>query len=121
MTRRPEADRSFWSMVAWWERRRIGYNLFLVAVGIPALVVFFLAIEASHSLRPGEDAVEPLAIIAAPFLANLAYTAGWFVEWLLLSHGLRGPFGPSLMKAGHLFSLAVVLAPALMWTVIALI
>jgi hypothetical protein len=45
-----------------------------------ACLLFFLFISQSNVLESGEDAVEPIAIIFAPFLINIAYTAGWVVE-----------------------------------------
>ncbi len=76
MTSRASDDGSLLVTIAWWERRCLSYNLFLAAIGIPGLLLFFLAIGASSSLAPGEDAVEPIALFAAPIAANLAYTAG---------------------------------------------
>ena len=88
MTSRPDDDGTLLVTIAWWERRRFSYNLFLAAIGIPGLLLFFLAIGASQSLAPGEDAVEPMALFAAPIAANLAYTAGWLVG----SHESAGRF-----------------------------
>ena len=112
---------SLWSVIGWWERRRPSYNLFLAAVGVPSLLVFFLAISAAHELQPGEDAVEPMALFAAPVLANIAYTAGWIVEAALLWRPSTQPRGPRLMRLGLLFSLFVILLPAVAWTVVALV
>jgi hypothetical protein len=118
MTSRPYDDGSLLVTIAWWERRRLSYNLFFAGLGIPGLLLFFLAIGASHSLAPGEDAVEPIALFAAPIGANLAYTAGWLVEGALLAQAPARPIGPRLMRAGLLFSVAVVFAPALLWALI---
>jgi hypothetical protein len=120
MTSRPGDDRSLLSAVAWWERRRLSYNLFLAVVGIPSLLLFYLAVGAAHSLAPGEDAIEPIALMAAPIGANLAYTAGWVVEGALLAQDPTRPLGPRLMRAGLLFSLAVLFSPAILWTIIGL-
>jgi hypothetical protein len=120
MGSRRQAERSIWNVIAWWELRRLSYNLFLAAVGIPSLIVFFLAISAAHELQPGEDAVEPMALFAAPILANIAYTAGWVVECALLWRPSTQPRGPRLMRIGLLFSLFVMLLPAVAWTIVAL-
>jgi hypothetical protein len=47
MTSRPGYDRSLRGAVVWWERRRLGYTLFLAEIGIPGLLLFFFAIGAS--------------------------------------------------------------------------
>ena len=120
MTSRPHDDGSLLVTIAWWERRRLGYNLFLAGICIPGLLLFLLTIGASHSLAPGEDAVEPIALLVAPVGANLAYSAGWLVEGALLAREAARPIGPRLMKAGLLFSVAVVFAPGLMWAIIVL-
>jgi hypothetical protein len=121
MVTRTQQAQSIWNVIAWWELRRLSYNLFLAAVGIPSLIVFFLAISAAHELQPGEDAVEPMALFAAPILANIAYTAGWVVECALLWWRSTQPRGPRLMRFGLLFSLFVMLLPAVAWTIVALI
>jgi hypothetical protein len=121
MVFRSQEAHSIWRVIGWWELRRLSYNLFLAAVGIPSLIVFFLAISAAHELQPGEDAVEPMALFAAPILANIAYTAGWVVEGALLWRRSTQPRGPRLMRFGVLFSLFVILLPAVAWTIVALI
>ncbi len=118
MTSRPRYDGSLLATIVWWELRRLSYNLFLVAIGIPGLLLFFRAISASDSLAPGEDAVEPIALAAAPIAANIAYTAGWLVEGVLLGQRPGPPIGPWLMKAGLLFSITVVFFPAVLWCMI---
>jgi hypothetical protein len=102
--------------VLWWELRRIPYNLVIGGYGIACLLVFFWGITTSGELRPGEDAVEPLALFAAPFIANVCYTAGWVVE--LFTHLLIGPspqIGTFLFKLGLGFSLFVISIPAIIW------
>ncbi|MBI3028029.1 MAG: hypothetical protein HYY64_00745 [Candidatus Rokubacteria bacterium] len=60
--------------MAWWEVRRIPFNLIVGVYGVVCLVAFFWAITTSGHLQPGEDAVEPLALLAAPFGINVLYT-----------------------------------------------
>ena len=114
MVTRPTPADSLWSIIGWWERRRIPYNLFLAAVGIPSLILFSLTMGASHSVQPGEDAVEPMAVIAAPVLANIAYTFGWMVEGARRNRPWVSPDGPSLMRMGLWFSLFVALFPSVL-------
>jgi len=118
MTTRVVDDGTLLGAIAWWERRRLGYNGFLAAIGIPGLALFYLAIIASGRLAPGEDAIEPIALLAAPIGANIAYTAGWLVEGAMLAQEPVRPNGPRLMRAGLRFSLAVVFSPALLWALI---
>lgn len=69
-------------VVLWWELRRIPYNLIVGAVGVAAIV--FMELLGDTFIPPGEDMVEPLALVGAIFmfglLANLGYTMGWIME-----------------------------------------
>jgi hypothetical protein len=90
----------WWRTILWWEARRLPYNALLGLLSCVALPVFLLAISRSGELKPGEDAAEPLALLAAPVLANIAYTFGWATE--LAVNGVRGSdarrVGPSLLR-----------------------
>src|SRR6187455_2657407 len=96
---RPAAGRSLGKVVLWWELRRIPFNLIVGFYGIVCLAIFFWAIGTSNELQPGEDAVEPLALIAAPFVINALYTLGWLVEvsTRILVPNLSPRFGPILL------------------------
>jgi hypothetical protein len=96
------------------------FDALLFLLGCIAVPIFFVAIMDSGELKPGEDAVEPLALLAAPVLANVAYTMGWFTEIivdLIRPSGARR-IGPKLLRAGLGFSAAVVFAPAVFWGVV---
>jgi hypothetical protein len=58
----PEEPRPWWKIIIWWEVRRIPYNLIVGSVGFISLLLFFLFINLAHELKPGEDAVEPMAL-----------------------------------------------------------
>lgn len=77
-------------------------------------------INLAHELKPGEDAIEPMALFIAPFAINICYTAGWLVESLL--NVIRGNksnlTGPMLLKLGLGFSVFIVLIPSTVWFVI---
>jgi hypothetical protein len=79
-------------------------------VGIVSLIFFFQFIHLAHGLKPGEDAIEPMALIAAPFALNIADTAGWAGELhLRLLWRIRSPaIGPALLILGLSFSLLLV-------------
>jgi hypothetical protein len=104
-------------VIAWWEVRRIPFNVIVGVYGAVCLVVFFWAITTSGHLRPGEDAVEPIALLAAPFGINLLYTLGWLVEGLarLLRPDLSPRFGPLLLKTGLALGLFLITLPAVLW------
>jgi hypothetical protein len=105
-------------IVAWWEARRLPFNIIVGAYGILCLVVFFAAITTSGHLQPGEDAVEPLALIAAPIVVNILYTLGWIVEltYRRIQPDLSLRFGPRLLKVGLGLGLFFSTLPAAFWT-----
>lgn len=108
---------SWWRVILWWELRRVPFNLLIGAYSAPCLILFCWAVTTSGQLRPGEDAVEPLALIVAPFAVNACYTLGWLVELhvRLLIPGLTARFGAVLLKIGLGFSFFVISVPALFW------
>ena len=117
---RPSEPPSWLEIIAWWEIRRIPYNLIIGSVGMVSLLLFFVFIHLANELKPGEDAIEPLGLLAAPFAVNICYTAGWIVELLLSAVRRRrsSVCGPALLKLGVGFSLFVVLLPSTFWFVI---
>ncbi len=104
-------------MVLWWERRRIAYNLTVGGVGFVSLILFLICITPEGVLAPGEEALEPLAVVFAPIAMNICYSAGWLLESLLraVRPEHQRPFGPLLMRAGFAFSLIVVTLPSISW------
>ncbi len=105
------------SAISWWEKRRIPFNLLFVGYAVPCFVVFFFALSTSGHLLPGEDAVEPLALLAAPIGINLLYTLGWLVEVpiRLIVPSLSPRLGPTLLKLGMGLGLFLISIPALFW------
>ena len=103
--------------IAWWEKRRILVNLLIGAYGVVCLLIFFAAISSSHVLQPGEDAVEPIALILVPIAFNICYTFGWVVEATAraVMPRLSPKLGPRLLLAGLAFSLCVISLPAVFW------
>jgi hypothetical protein len=104
--------------IVWWELRRIPYNLIIGAFGIVSLFVFLFSISATGILEPGEDAIEPMALFAAPFVANICYTAGWLVDapLRLIFPAISPRFTPLLFQLGLYFSLVVISYPAVYWS-----
>src|SRR2546430_979149 len=91
---------SSWRVVAWWEVRRLPFNLIIGTYAVACLILFEAAIHATGVLKPGEDAEEPIALLAAPILVNVLYTLGWLVEIpiRILMPNLSTRFGPWLLK-----------------------
>jgi hypothetical protein len=113
----PEGERSTADIIRWWELRRIPYNLFVGIIGLGSLLLFYFFISSTNTLKPGEDAIEPMAWFAAPVIMNLCYSAGWVVEVYLGKAQAKGDreLGPRLLKAGLKFSLVVVALPTAYW------
>lgn len=73
----PEKESDHKSIITWWERKRIVYNLVIVFV---QLTITF--IEWKGALRWGlSDVVIGSAVYL--FVANGFYTAGWAIEFLI--------------------------------------
>lgn len=119
----PETGTSIWRTILWWELRRIPFNIVVGIYGFICLMIFFLAIETSGHLQPGEDAVEPMALFIAPFFINAAYTLGWLVEVpaRLVRPNLSSDYGPRLLKLGLGFGMVLITLPAALWTGISLL
>jgi hypothetical protein len=104
-------------LIGWWELRRIPFNIIIGVFGIICLAIFFVSIDTSGTLQPGEDAVEPPALFIAPFAANICYTAGWLVDAPLrvVRPAIRPQFSPWLFRFGLGFSLFIISIPAVFW------
>jgi|SRR5581483_4024112 len=113
----PTEPRSFCAVIFWWEARRIPYNLILGISGIAGLLVYAFFISISGVLEPGEDLIEPMALIAAPFVVNMCYTAGWATELLVRAvyPSTAIGFGPRLFRLGLLLSVVITVLPGIYW------
>jgi hypothetical protein len=109
--------RSWRQVVAWWELRRIPFNIILLVLGLPSLFLFYWFVSHSGQLKPGEDAVESLSLFAAPLIANFFYTGGWVIELVLRQYmpNKHPKYGPFLFKCGLVFSAIVILLPTFIW------
>ena len=112
MYRRP------YDSILWWELRRIPFNGLLLLAGLFSFGVIELI--GSRLVKPGDDVVEPMAVIGGAALyvvaANLCYTLGWITE-LLWSRGdasLAEAMRPAIYRRGLLFSLVLTLSPAIL-------
>ena len=113
----PELPRTTWRVIWWWEARRIPFNIVIGVYGLVCLVIFFWAIETSGQLQLGEDAMEPIALLAAPFGINFLYTLGWLVEVpvRIVFPELSPRFGLLLLKLGFGLGLLLITFPAAFW------
>jgi hypothetical protein len=113
----PEGKRSAAEIILWWEWRRIPYNLLVGAAGLCSLMLFYFFISRADRLKLGEDVVEPMALLAAPVIMNLCYTARWVAEMALRKAWpeSRGSLGPKLLKVGLKVSLVIIALPTAYW------
>src|SRR5712691_7515526 len=106
-------------VISWWESRRIPFNGIVGVYGLLCLMIFLWAITTSGQLEPGEDAIEPLALLVAPVGINLLYTLGWLVEVPArrVVPDLFPAFAPYLLKAGLALGIVLITLPAAYWLV----
>jgi len=116
------ARRSFPSMLRWWERRRLVYNLAVGSAGTVTVVGVSL-LSLVHPFQDGLILVPLGPIVAFGLAANLCYTLGVVVEWLV--HALWGrsvlPVGPALYRMGLTFSVGLALFPLMVMTLVTLV
>jgi hypothetical protein len=72
-------------VIAWWEWRRVPFNVVLLIVGVFSCVAAMLLL--SGSVQPGEDLVEPafmlFNVVLYAIAANAFYALGWVVELIV--------------------------------------
>ena len=109
----PPEPRSAWSIIGWWELRRVFCNVALGLVGGVSFVLFLVFSSLSGQLDPPENDVDFLVIPVVVVLANVACTGGWGVELFarLIWRDKYPHLGPMLLKLGLVFTLVVVLLP----------
>lgn len=104
--------------IIWWERRRIPYNAIVIAIA--ALSFGIIEGIGARLVQPGEDVVEPLALIffGGAFIAgaNVCYTLGWVTE-LMWSGGDTSrteDIRPVVYRRGVVLSAAIAAAPGIL-------
>lgn len=114
-----------WRVIAWWEKRRIIFNLAVFAAGIISIsVVEFIGGRLAH---PGEDMKEPLGLILGVVVygiaANICYTLGWTTEliWRGSDRNDADELRRKVFRRGMIFSIALTLLPSvlipIMWLI----
>jgi hypothetical protein len=106
-------------VVLWWELRRVPYNVMVGIFGVACLAVYGFALL--YVMEPDPpDLVEPIALMAAPFMVNVAYTLGWIAELSLRKFGWPNK-GPLLMRLGIAATLFFISLPAVIWGLAAIV
>jgi hypothetical protein len=103
-------------IIAWWEARRLRFNLYIGTIG--TVTWFLVLIAGSAAVKPGVDFEEPVAMLVGPFvyglLANVCYTFGWVVDTV----SYHGTPRTRLYNAGIIFSVVLTGLPGV-WAVVA--
>jgi hypothetical protein len=102
---------SAWSVIGWWERRRVVYNLTVGAAGLVTVATALIL----TLLTPGPKVFGPplLGIPIYAIAANLFYSLGAPLD-LLLRRRLReqaGPVAQALFRYGLAFAVGLTLLP----------
>lgn len=104
--------------IAWWEKRRVVFNLVVLVVAAGSFAV--VEVIGARGVQPGEDVVEPLLVLAGgavfAIAANLCYTLGWMTE-LMWSEGDTSrteTIRRRVYRRGLIFSALVAAAPGVL-------
>jgi hypothetical protein len=110
-----EAPISTWGAILWWELRRIPFNLALLVIGVVS--VLLMEVIAERVIPVGEDAVEPMLLMAGigayAVAANVFYTLGRVVELMVRSHDrvVARKSARKMFKIGFIGSCVLTTAP----------
>jgi hypothetical protein len=110
-----EAPITTWGAILWWELRRIPFNLALLVIGVVS--VLLMEVIAERVIPVGEDAVEPMLLMAGigayAVAANVFYTLGWVVELMVRRHDrvVARKSAREIFKIGFIGSCVLTTAP----------
>jgi hypothetical protein len=103
------APKSAWSVLTWWERRRLFYNIVVGTAGLLTTAIAHLQVLVTPAFEG-----PPLAfILVYAIAANLFYSLGAPID-LILRRTLKeeaGPVAQALFRYGLAFSLGLTLLP----------
>jgi hypothetical protein len=107
----PSFSSSTWSVIRWWESRRLAYNLTVGVAGVISLTAVALV-----ELLPPSSRVPGIpwgGILVYAVLANLFYSLGPAVDTLVSRRWGRNfdAVGPALFRYGFAFSVGLTLLP----------
>jgi hypothetical protein len=97
-------------VIAWWEARRLPYNIAVGACGAATIA----SLQLMSLVTPGSHPGPPLLLVVAYGVgANIAYSAGWLAELFLRRwFGSRTSIvGAALFRYGFVFSVGLTLLP----------
>jgi hypothetical protein len=110
-----------WHTIAWWEARRIPYNLIVGMTGVlSGALCFVTGMLCEHFLGDPIGIPDPpyfalLAVAAYGLMANLCYTGGWVAELLVrkIWPEQANAFGKISFFLGLIFSILLTLVPGI--------
>ena len=104
-------SRSAWSVINWWESRRVVYNLSVGAAGLVSVMAIMLSTVLPPHAQRLTFAWQPIVVYAV--LANLCYSLGPAIDLFVRRRwGERyAPVGPALFRYGFAFSMGLTLLP----------
>jgi hypothetical protein len=109
--RSPTTETTTWSIVHWWESRRMAYNLAVGAAGVTTIgLVTLFAVLPPHPMR----LLLPWPVVVVyGVAANLCYTAGPMLDVAICRAWGEGytSVGPTLFRYGFAFSIGLTLLP----------
>jgi hypothetical protein len=107
-----------WDAIAWWEIRRIPFNLLILLAGLAS---GFIAVVAwSHVFAADEGFGSPfVTVVLYALAANLCYTFGWITEllWAWGDTAQTEKSRPKVFRLGLIFSAGLTLLPAIILSV----
>jgi hypothetical protein len=103
--------RSAWSVLRWWEARRLMFNVWVGGAGLFSLAV--VSIISRLPPHPISMSVPLPVVVVYGVLANICYTMGPVADLMLRRVlGNRAPaVGPALFRYGFVFSVGLSLLP----------
>lgn len=100
----PDEPRGNFSIIGWWEARRMLFNMVILLCGLPTVLIIYLTGLASLKFTVTGS-------IEYAILANICYTAGWICELIARSWWQERArhLGPILFTLGFAFSILLTI------------
>jgi hypothetical protein len=123
---RNKPPQSTWQVIAWWEARRVPYNLLVGSMGaVSTAMCLITAIVCEHYLGepigfPDPPFLAILAVIIYAVMANVCYTGGWVTELIVdkVWPKEEKSFGKISFALGLVFSMLLTLLPGVLIVVV---
>ena len=105
------AEPTTWSVIEWWEARRLPYNLAVGAAGLVSLCALGLVSLLLDGARFFPVPWQP--IVAYAVAANVCYSAGPIADLYVVKRwgAEYAPVGPALFRYGFVFAVGLTLLP----------